>query len=72
MYTKKLNIQTSVDLEDAMLFITLLRSFIEGLVSPNSFLKGIFLIAEKVRFEKFHNVDTLLVEVAFVSLNSET
>uniref|UniRef100_A0A670XSS2 HEAT repeat-containing protein 1 n=1 Tax=Pseudonaja textilis TaxID=8673 RepID=A0A670XSS2_PSETE len=39
MYTQKLNIQTSVDLEDAMLFIILLRSFIEGLVSPNSFLK---------------------------------
>ncbi|ETE69404.1 HEAT repeat-containing protein 1, partial [Ophiophagus hannah] len=38
-YTQKLNIQTSVDLEDAMLFIILLRSFIEGLVSPNSFLK---------------------------------
>ncbi|XP_032071186.1 HEAT repeat-containing protein 1 [Thamnophis elegans] len=38
-YTNKLNIHTSVDLEDAMLFIILLRSFIEGLVSPNSFLK---------------------------------
>ncbi|XP_015678298.1 HEAT repeat-containing protein 1 [Protobothrops mucrosquamatus] len=38
-YTKKLNAQASVDLEDAMLFLILLRSFIEGLVSPNSFLK---------------------------------
>ncbi|XP_007435093.1 HEAT repeat-containing protein 1 isoform X1 [Python bivittatus] len=38
-YIQKLNIQAAVDLEDAMLLIILLRSFIEGLVSPSSFLK---------------------------------